>query len=703
MQVFTKTRDDEIEFLSFIEKIDRIIESLKPYAMDIDISDIESIRKSFILKTEDFFREDRKLNIGIIGRVKAGKSSFLNTFLFNGQDVLPKAVTPKTATLTKIEYSSENSIEIEYYTAAEWRALEENSKVNSNLGEYKVAKEIVEMVKIRNLNPYDYISKGTESIVFESYDSLMNELNQYVGENGKYTPLVKSAVLYVNKEELKEISIVDTPGLNDPIASRTDKTKQFMELCDVVFFLSKATGFLDTGDVDLLTAQLPHKGVKKLVLVCSRFDDGLRDTMWSRDSLALAKEDTKKKLLAHADRILEEYKRTNYNANVAMIDQCKDVVFISSTAHNMSKKDEKDYTEQELKVYKDLNMHNELSKEELKKIGNFAAIRKIYDDVVAEKETTLVAKSSVFVPTAREELRTKLQSIEKIIEKRINKLKTADREAIVNEKKAIAAQINGISASLESIFGELYVKIEQNKAEALRELRSNNRMYSQINEKEGVETHFETCKKSTSKWFMPWTWGSSTREVYSYDERYYYLDASDALENIRNFVNDSADCIEETFNKVMDFAALKRQLLSAVVENFDSSNDYYDPAYFKLLVERTLNSVELPVIKIDVTGVVDSVSSQFSGEIRDSSMKANLKVILSQVIGDLFDDISQRFNDEVTIFKEKIDEIKKEFSDKLLKNINEEFSIVIEKYSNKEDEIERYKEFINKIRRIDLT
>ncbi len=703
MQVFTKSRDDEIEFLSFIDKLDKMIETLKPYSVDVDLTDIEALRKSFILKTEDFFREERKLNIGIIGRVKAGKSSFLNTFLFDGQEVLPKAVTPKTATLTKIEYSSENSIEIEYYTPAEWRALEANSKVDSDLGEFKVAKEIVEMVKERNLNPYDYISKGTESIIFESYDKLMEELNQYVGENGKYTPLVKSAVLYVDKEELKEISIVDTPGLNDPIASRTDKTKQFMELCDVVFFLSKATGFLDTNDAALLTAQLPHKGVKKLVLVCSRFDDGLRDTLWSRDSLAQAKEDTKKKLLAHAERTLEEYKKNNYNANVAMIDQCKDVIFISSMAHNMANKNKSQYTEQELKVYNDLNAHKELSKAELRSIGNIEAVRKIFREVADKKEAMLNAKSSTFVPVAREELRSKLLGMEKIIEKRIDKLNTSDREEIAAQKKAISNQINTINADLESIFGELYLKIEQNKSEALRELRSNNRMYSQISEKEGVETHFETSKKSTSKWFMPWTWGSSTKEVYSYDEKYYYLDASDALENIRNFVNDSADCIEDTFNKVMDVTALKRQLLNTIVENLDGSKDEYDPAYCKLLVEQTLNSIELPVIKIDVAGVVDSVASQFSGEIRDSAMKANLKSALAKVISSLFEDISKRFEDEVAKFKAKIEKIKNDFSEKLLKNINLEFNLVIEKFENKENEIERYKELITKIRRIDLS
>ena len=42
------------------------------------------------------------LRIGIMGRVKAGKSTFLNALLFDGQPVLPQAATPKTANLTRI-------------------------------------------------------------------------------------------------------------------------------------------------------------------------------------------------------------------------------------------------------------------------------------------------------------------------------------------------------------------------------------------------------------------------------------------------------------------------------------------------------------------------------------------------------------------------------------------------------------------------
>lgn len=49
-------------------------------------------------------QEQQLLSIGIMGQVKAGKSSFLNALLFGGKPILPEAATPKTANLTKISY-----------------------------------------------------------------------------------------------------------------------------------------------------------------------------------------------------------------------------------------------------------------------------------------------------------------------------------------------------------------------------------------------------------------------------------------------------------------------------------------------------------------------------------------------------------------------------------------------------------------------
>ena len=53
-------------------------------------------------------REGRNLRVGIIGRVKAGKSSLLNALMFAGNDVLPKAATPMTASLTILRYTDQD-------------------------------------------------------------------------------------------------------------------------------------------------------------------------------------------------------------------------------------------------------------------------------------------------------------------------------------------------------------------------------------------------------------------------------------------------------------------------------------------------------------------------------------------------------------------------------------------------------------------
>ena len=236
MEFYERSREDEIEFSRFTEKVDNIYNNLRKYEGEIDLFDISLIKKNFITKTNDFFRDDRKLNIGIIGRVKVGKSTFLNDLLFEGKSILPTAVTPKTAALTRIEYDDDNRIEVEYFTRDEWRIITSKAEEDIDTGEYVVAKEIVSMLKERDIVPEDYIARGHSTIRYNSSEALMKDLNEYVGENGKFTPIVKSVSIFVDNEELDEISIVDTPGLYDPVLSRVDKTKQFMELCDVVFF-----------------------------------------------------------------------------------------------------------------------------------------------------------------------------------------------------------------------------------------------------------------------------------------------------------------------------------------------------------------------------------------------------------------------------------------------------------------------------------
>ena len=200
MNIFSS---DNKEFEAFVGQVEDIVAGVMGHAKEDDISGLNKLIANFKIKTEDFYRENRKLNIGVVGQVKAGKSSFLNTLLFEGKEILPKASTPKTATLTKMEYSEENIIQIEYYSPDEWEVLEDNAVVDLDDEIYTSAREIVDMVKRNGVNPHQYLEKGFDRIEFESYEELISSLNDYVGEDGKFTPIVKAVTLFLNKEEFR--------------------------------------------------------------------------------------------------------------------------------------------------------------------------------------------------------------------------------------------------------------------------------------------------------------------------------------------------------------------------------------------------------------------------------------------------------------------------------------------------------------------
>lgn len=88
---------------------------------------------------------------------------------------------------------------------------------------------------------------------------------------------------------------------------------------------------------------------------------------------------------------------------------------------------------------------------------------------------------------------------------------------------------------------------------------------------------------------------SSSTEYYTVETRYYYLDVSDALENLRNFSVDAVNTVEQAFLDAISFHELKRRLLTTVIENFDTGSEFYDPAYFKLLTEKQFKQWNYPL------------------------------------------------------------------------------------------------------------
>ena len=211
------------------------------------------------------------LTIGVIGQMKCGKSTFLNSFVFE-DDVLPAATTPMTAALSVITYGEEKKIVAEFYTKDAWeeqkvQAMRSLDNVRGNALEeskVKAAKELVEKSSKLGTKLYDYLGKTQE----DSFEHLI----EYVGADGRYISITKSVTIYYPVEYLKGVEIVDTPGFNDPIVSREERTKAFLNKADVVLLMLYAGRPFDATDRDILFKNVAECGTGKVLIGINKYD-----------------------------------------------------------------------------------------------------------------------------------------------------------------------------------------------------------------------------------------------------------------------------------------------------------------------------------------------------------------------------------------------------------------------------------------------
>ena len=72
------------------------------------------------------------LTIGVIGQMKCGKSTFLNSFVFE-DEILPSATTPMTAALSVITYGEDKKIVAEFYNEDEWAEMKVQAQTSPSM------------------------------------------------------------------------------------------------------------------------------------------------------------------------------------------------------------------------------------------------------------------------------------------------------------------------------------------------------------------------------------------------------------------------------------------------------------------------------------------------------------------------------------------------------------------------------------------
>lgn len=240
-----------------------MVERAKIQSILDDLKKNSRIDTAFCKELDNSF-EAQSLCIGIVGKMKAGKSSLVNAVVFS-DNILPTGMRPVTVTLTEISYGEKDDATVELMSKKDIEDLKEKASYSGDdkslLSKAEAAKETL-----------DSLSEGFEQYLdMPSQTIELKDLRKYVDADGECSGLAKSVKIHLNNKNLKGITIIDTPGFNDPISSRGETTKNALSKCHVLLFVHNKDGY-DETDVNLLTDQIAYAGISEIVDILNKID-----------------------------------------------------------------------------------------------------------------------------------------------------------------------------------------------------------------------------------------------------------------------------------------------------------------------------------------------------------------------------------------------------------------------------------------------
>lgn len=276
---------------------------------------VKELKRQDII-TDEFYNEilqdleKNKIQIAVIGQMKYGKSTFINSFIFHS-NYLPTSSIPMTAALSIIKYGDQEKYEVEFFSKDEFAEIE-------------TKKEFADIVQKAKTIP------NKKELLGQSKKVSKYEFEEYVGADGKYTPLVKMLTISVPNEILKESIVVDTPGFNDPIESRSKRAEEHLKNADFVILFLYAQRPFDAQDRDIIINKLQYIGKSGKILFVINKADLLLDEYGTMDRVKeYIQEKLQEAIEEHIDsdnlkKILEEAEIIPISSLMALVARVKE-------------------------------------------------------------------------------------------------------------------------------------------------------------------------------------------------------------------------------------------------------------------------------------------------------------------------------------------------------------------------------------------
>lgn len=218
--------------------------------------------------TQKFFSDYRKrrIEIAVVGTVKAGKSSLINALI--GTHLASVDPTPETSILVKYRTTSEgNYLKINFYTEAQWNKLWSTAK-NATVFRNEYDRLGAENIKYEYLNkPQKYITCSSEEL-----PRIMMEWSK--SDTPKHFFVKEIEVGYQSDTIPHDVSLVDTPGLSDPVRYRSDITRRYIKRSDWILACITGENLSCQPEFNFLSKVISNKGgdVSKIFVVATKKD-----------------------------------------------------------------------------------------------------------------------------------------------------------------------------------------------------------------------------------------------------------------------------------------------------------------------------------------------------------------------------------------------------------------------------------------------
>ena len=218
--------------------------------------------------TQKFFSDyrERRIEIAVVGTVKAGKSSLINALI--GTRLASVDPTPETSILVKYRTTSEgNYLKINFYTEAQWNKLWSTAK-NATVFRNEYDRLGAENIKYEYLNkPQKYITCSSEEL-----PRIMMEWSK--SDAPKHFFVKEIEVGYQSDTIPHDVFLVDTPGLSDPVRYRSDITRRYIKRSDWILACITGENLSCQPEFNFLSKVISNKGgdVSKIFVVATKKD-----------------------------------------------------------------------------------------------------------------------------------------------------------------------------------------------------------------------------------------------------------------------------------------------------------------------------------------------------------------------------------------------------------------------------------------------